>query len=1486
VDHQIRYGQKQGLPWGISESGYYAFDGNQNYQYRAFGVPGLGFKRDLGEDSVVAPYASLMALPFRPAAVAENLAHLARLGALGIYGLYEAVDFTASRLPLNRDHAVVREYMTHHQGMILLALDNYLAHLGDSVEPPMLRRFHADPLLQSVDLLLQERVPTDVPLEFPQPGDFSPTRRSLPPVISAPWNAPTSAPMPHAHYLSNGRYGVMVSSAGGGYSRWDDFDLTRWRADTTLDDWGSWLYAQDRDSGKLWSAGYQPTATAATTHDVRFYAHKVEFRRTDDDVSLTLEVAVSADDDVEIRRVTVRNHGERPRRLALTSYAEVVMAIAASDQRHPAFSKLFVESEYLPESGALVFRRRPRSKSDAPIYVAHFLSSEGGKPGLPSGYESDRARFLGRGGSVRAPEALLTARSSRGRSQLSGTAGSTLDPIMSLQYEIELEGGGTTQLAFFTAAAASRPELLAVVDRYRSWTTVEHAIGQSRARAELELRQTSLSSTELEVFQTLLSALLYPYAGLRAEPTILAANRRGQPGLWAYGISGDYPILLARIVEEEGLMMVRDLLRAHAYWRRRGLKIDLVILNAQQTGYNQELRDQLQRLLTLTDSDIWLNQRGGIFVLSANQLNESDNILLQAAARVIVDAGEHGLTAALAALRRQPASLPAFAPTTAAAEAETPLPPVERPEGLLFDNGIGGFSPDGKEYVIYLDGDRLPPAPWVNVVANPQFGFLVSESGGGFTWALNSGEHRLTPWSNDPVSDPPGEALYLRDEETAQVWSATPQPAGAGTPYVVRHGAGYTTFEHNRHGLRQRLRLFAPPDAAVKIVHLRLENATERPRRITATFYAEWVLGTARPTEEQHVIPSFDEGSQALLARNPWHPEFAERVAFAAPSRRLHGLTTDRSEFLGRHGSLRRPAALDRVGLSGAVQPGLDPCAAIQLHVDLPAGGSDEVWFLLGDAESQAEAVALASRYQDPLEMERAWQAANGFWNNLLGMAQVRTPEPAMDLLLNRWLLYQSLSCRLWGRSAFYQSSGAFGFRDQLQDVMGLMHAAPALAREHILNAAGRQFEAGDVLHWWHPPSGRGVRTRCSDDLLWLPYVTAHYVEATGDLSILDERVPFLRASPPLAPGEDDRYGEYPAATWAATLHDHCRRALERGTTAGVHGLPLIGSGDWNDGMNRVGAEGQGESVWLGWFLYATLTRYAGVCERRGDSTQAAGYVAQADALQRALEQHGWDGEWYLRAFYDDGAPLGSMQNDECQIDAIAQSWATLSGAGDGARVEQAMNAVLDRLARPEDRLLLLFTPPFDKTTRDPGYIKGYLPGTRENGGQYTHAAIWSAWACLELGWTETAESLFRMLNPIHHGDTRAAVERYKVEPYVVAADVYSVEPHRGRGGWTWYTGSAAWMHRLGMEGILGLRRAPEGLIIEPRIPPGWPGFEATYRYGAATYRIRVRNEAGRAGSCGSKMSVDGQAAAGTLLELRDDGMEHQVEVILSARSC
>lgn len=1466
VDHQIAYGAEQDVPWGISESGFYTFDNALNYQYRAFGVPGLGFKRGLADDLVIAPYASLLALPIRPQAVVDNMARLRKKGMLGLYGFYEALDFTPSRLDLGQSSAIVRSYMAHHQGMILLALLNYLE------DEKMVRRFHSHPRIQSVELLLQEQVPPQPTPEQPHADEQARlTRPSPTTIVSEPWSVPVETPMPLVHYLSNGRYSTMITNAGSGFSRGQDFAYTRWRADTTLDDWGCWLYLQDREHDLLWSAGIQPVGARPESYDVQFFPHMARFRRRDYNISLLTDVVVAPEDDVEIRRYQLTNDSDEPRRLRLTTYGEVVLTSQAADDRHQAFAKLFVESEYVDEVNALIFRRRPRAGDEEPRFLAHMLVAAEGEE-LTRAFESDRAQFIGRGRTDSRPAAL------RGDQWLTGSVGATLDPIMSLGQDVEIAPRAGTQIAALTFTAETRSELLDLARRYRRWSVIERAFTGARGQAEQELRQLEMPVVDLADTQKLLSLLLYPHRALRAGSDVLAANRKGQPGLWAYGISGDYPILLLRISDEVQGQLLQEALRAHTYWRRRGLMIDLVIINQQDTNYGQPLQSYILRTINRFDSQNWINRRGGIFILREDQMPREDAILLQTAARVILD-GEVGVLAdQVAGIFEQPTPLPNLAPSVDPQALADETPPLARPTDLQFDNGLGGFSADGREYVIYLRPGEETPAPWINVIANEAFGFLVSESGSGYSWAINSGENRLTTWRNDPVSDMPAEALYLRDEETAEIWSPTPQPTPAEAPYLVRHGAGYTVFHHHSHALEQRVRLFAAPDDPVKVVELRLKNCTERPRRITATFYAEWVLGSSRDSTQSYIIPLYQQGFQALLARNPYNTEFGERVAFAAASRELHGLTADRAEFLGRIGTIRYPVALRRVGLDDRVDPALDTCAALQLHFDLPPGGSEEVYFLLGQGEDEEDALALLERFCRPEEVTAAWQASTARWEQMLTTVQVETPEPAMDLLLNRWLLYQALSCRIWGRSALYQSSGAYGFRDQLQDVMSLIFARPDLTRAHLLRSARHQFEAGDVLHWWHPPSGRGVRTRITDDLVWLPFVTAHYVKATGDTAVLDETAPFLEGRP-LEPDEEERYGHYQTTEKAYTLYEHCCRVLERATTHGRHGLPLMGAGDWNDGMNRVGIEGEGESVWLAWFIYKALVDFADLCAERGDTERAADYRRTAEDYRRATEENAWDGAWYRRAYYDDGTPLGSRLNDECQIDSLGQSWGVLTAAADPERARLAMQSARDLLIKEEERLILLFTPPFDKTPKDPGYIKGYLPGIRENGGQYTHAALWTIWAFAAMGEGDTAEYLFRLINPICRADTPEKTEIYKVEPYVIAADVYGVPPHEGRGGWTWYTGSSGWMYRLGVEGILGLRREGESLRLLPRIPQAWKSYRVTYRHGETTYEITVRNPHG--GNAVASVTVDGEAQADGRIALVDDGAVHHVEVIL-----
>ena len=1217
LEAHISYGREKHVPWGISESGYYAFDLNQNYQYRAFGIPDLGFKRDLPDDLVIAPYASLIGLSLQPQAVMMNVARLEQLNMLGRYGFYEALDYTKMRLPIGKAHATVQSYMAHHQGMILLAACNYL------LEGVMVKRFHADERIRSVELLLQEKVPHNPHIEYPHPDDPLELPEGVHSVSSAPWRVPVDSPIPQAHILSRGDTSVLITNAGSGYSQWRDVALTRWQPDTSLDQWGTWIYLQDLKSGALWSATCQPIGCASNHLEVMFYPHKVEFQRSDHGISLRTGITVSQDG-VEIRRVNILNDSDHPRRLKLTSYAEVILAEQAADRRHPAFNKLFIESEYLPGENVLLFQRRPRSADEKPVVLLHAMVIEAGRE-MTSEYETDRTQFLGRSQTARTPLRL-----NRGEAPLHHppSAGSTaeLDPILSLAQEIDLKPYAKTRVTFLTLAASSRAEALEKLTHYQTGQDIYRAFEEARAHSERELLELGLDAHALEKIEYLLSALLYPTGVFRAQPHILAQNTRGQSGLWAFGISGDYPILLVHIRDGQSPLL-SEALQAFMYWRNHHIKVNLVVLNEQDTGYSLDLHNAIHRQVERMGAAASLNQRDGIFVLRTDQLQQSDVILLQTTAGVILDERNGTLAEHALRLMEQPLHLPGFAPSLSPASDSEPTLPLEFPKDLLMDNGLGGFSRDGREYVIHLQPGQHTPHPWINVIANPNFGFLVSEAGSGCSWAENSSENRLSPWHNDPVTDMPAEVLYLRDEETGLLWSPTPMPAGAETTHVIHHGAGYSVFESQSHGLRQDLRLFVAPDAPVKIAHLRLKNLWGCSRRITITYFVEWVLGSNRDRQQAHIMPEFDVEKNALLASNHYNSEFGERVAFLAANKKPHGVTADRTEFLGRLGSLRSPAALGRIGLASAVNAGLDPCAAIQLHVDLAPGAEEEVFFLVGEGANREESLALIGQLQAPGQIDVTWQSVQQQWDEILDAIQVETPDPGMDLMLNRWLLYQTLSCRLWGRTALYQPGGAFGFRDQLQDALALLHTRPDITRAQILESARHQFEAGDVLHWWNPPQGWGVRTRFSDDLLWLPFVTAEYVSTTGDVSILSETLPFLQGEV-LRPGESERYARYDTAPGIKSLYVHCQRALTKGTTMGTHNLPLMGTGDWNDGMNRVGAVGHGESTWLGWFLCTTLKRFAPLAELMRDDP--ASYLQQAEQYARALEAHAWDGEWYL----------------------------------------------------------------------------------------------------------------------------------------------------------------------------------------------------------------------------------------------------------------
>jgi cellobiose phosphorylase len=1479
VERQIAYGRQRGVPWGISESGYNTVDARMNYQYRAFGVPGLGLQRGLGQDLVIAPYASMLALMVAPEEACSNLQRLEAEGYGGRYGLYEAIDFTPARLPRGQKQVVVRSYMAHHQGMGLLAL-SYLLH-----DQPMQRRFCADPEFQATLLLLQERVPRTgvfhphVGEVVGLPGEAAPEANQL-----RIFRTPDTV-RPAVQMLSNGRYHVLVTGAGGGYSRLRDMAVTRWREDPTRDHWGSFCYLRDVPSGEFWSTSYQPACVAVEGYEAIFSDAKAEFRGRHLDFETHTEIAVSAEDDIELRRLVITNRGRAPREIEITSYAEVVLAPAISDELHPAFSNLFVQTELLPAKQAILCTRRPRAHDEVPPWMFQLMAVHNADI-LEISYETDRSRFIGRGNSLARPDALT--RSVR----LSDSQGSVLDPIVATRCRIVLAPEQTATIDMVIGVGADRGECTALIDKYRDRHLADRVFDLAWTHSQVVRRQIDASQADAQLYERLAGLVLYAHPAMRASQALLLQNRRGQSGLWGHAISGDLPIVLLKIADAANIELVRQLVQAHAYWRLKGLAVDLVIWNEDQAGYRQALQDLIMGLIGVGVEAQVFDRPGGIFVRPAQQISHEDRILLQSVARVIVSDAEGTLADQVSRRPQVDAPMPLLAPEALApppANADDPATALAPIPALQFDNGLGGFSQDGREYVVRLLPGHETPAPWSNVLANGQFGTVVSESGCGYTWAENAHEFRLTPWHNDPVGDPSGEAYYLRDEDSGRYWSPSPLPRRGEGEYRTRHGFGYTVYEHVEDGIASELWVYVARHDAVKFCVLKLRNLSGRRRDLSVTGYVEWVLGDLRARSHLHVVTERDIETGVMTARNAYSSEFGGRVAFfdsdadagAADGAVRWGagsVTGDRNEFLGRNGSLAAPAALRRESLSGRCGAGLDPCSAIQRPVTLAVGAESQIVFRLGLGHDAADAQQLAQRHRGGDAARRELEAVQAYWTQTLDAVQVRTPEPALDLLANGWLLYQTIACRYHARSGFYQSGGAYGFRDQLQDTMAMLHAEPALAREHLLRSAAHQFSQGDVQHWWHPPLDRGVRTRCSDDYLWLPLAACRYVETTGDGAVMDEPVPYLEGR--LVNADEESYYDLPMRSGQVeTIYGHCVRALQRGLSLmGERGLPLIATGDWNDGMNRVGEGGKGESVWLGFFLYEALQRFSPLARARGDGVFADSCLQDAEALRANLEKHAWDGAWYRRAWFDDGTPLGSTSSPECRIDSIAQSWSVLSGAGDPARARQAMASLSEHLVRRDTGVVQLLDPPFDKTPKDPGYIRGYVPGVRENGGQYTHAAIWATMAFAELGDRDSAWELLRMINPVNHALDADQIAVYKVEPYVVAADVYAVAPHVGRGGWTWYTGSAGWMYRLMTESLLGLRREGDTLRMAPCLPADWPGFEMDYRFGTSMYRLVVVQAQGATPG----IVLDGVALPGRVLPLRDDGVAHQVRITLA----
>lgn len=1472
VKQQIIYGNKRQVPWGISESSYNLIDGHRTYQYRAFGVPDLGLMRGLAEDLVVAPYASLMGLLCMPLESCLNLQRLADDGILGRMGMYEAVDYTAMRIPAGQDRAIVWSHMAHHSGMSLLSLAFVL------LNRPMQRRFILDPEMRSSLLLLQERIPPVLNdsslITHPQSGVSNKTEAQIKESITRVYTN-ASSEVPRVQMLSNGRYNVMVTNSGGGFSRWHGMDLIRWREDVTRDCYGLYCYVQDVETGMFWSTTYQPTCVRPASYEVIFSQGLVEFRSVHNDIETYTKIAVSPEDDIEIRRMTVRNISSRERILDLTSYSEVVLAEPLADMSHPVFNSLFIQTELVPDKSAILCTRRQRSETDATPWMFKSMVVQDGQPLTGCSFETDRKKFIGRTRSPLNPAAMDDA------GRLSNTSGMVLDPIASIRRRIVIPPGDSIMVDLIMGVSSSRDQSLLLIDKYRDYRLAERVFDIAWTHSQVLLQHLRSTEADAQLFGKLASSIIYSSARHRASASIISQNNKNQSSLWRYGISGDLPIVLIHTTDSAGLDLVRQSVRCYAYCRNKGLRMDLVIWVDTVAGYRQPLRDEITGMIAADSESQMIDQHGGIFIRTTDQIPEDDRLLFQAAARVYMTDRAGTFSEQVERKFRGEAKLSRFIPKRTLPPKEEDIP-ITRTD-LVFFNGCAGFTQDGREYVIILAPGVVTPAPWVNVLANSGFGSVAGETGSAYTWFENARQFRITPWYNDPVGGTSGEALYIRDEHTGAFWSPTPGPARGPTTYVCRHGLGYSAFEHRQNDIFSETMIYVPVDAPVKLILIRIRNLSDRERKMSATSFAECAVGELQGRSSMHVVSRIDPQTNAIFLTNSFNAEFSNAVVFAQTGEAERTFTGDRTEFIGRNGSLESPAAMFRQGLSNRVGSALDPCAAIQTSITIPPGQERHLVFMLGAANGKDEARNIIQKYSS---RTGAWQALEKVWDSwkhCLGAINIETPDVALNLLVNNWLLYQVIACRIWGRSGFYQSGGAFGFRDQLQDCMALLHCRPDMLRSHIVLCSSRQFAEGDVQHWWHPPSGRGVRTHFSDDYLWLPYAVCHYVHSTNDTGLLDEKTPFLSGRP--VPENEESYYDLPyIEDRPASIYDHCVRAIELAMSrTGGHGLPLMGCGDWNDGMNMVGIKGRGESVWLAFFLVDVLQQFEKISEGCNDLKFAKKCQEKRMLLKDNIEMNAWDGQWYRRAYFDDGSPLGSHTNTECMIDSIPQSWAVLSGAADPERGRQAMDEVEKNLIRPGLGIVKLFDPPFDKADPSPGYIKGYIPGVRENGGQYTHAAVWVGMAFSKLHDVKRAWEVAGMINPVNHGRTSEQIKKYMVEPYVVSADIYTARQHEGRGGWTWYTGSAGWMYRFFVESLLGIKLKVDILSFEPVLPPDWKEFTVHYRYRETVYHIKVRISGPETWIVG-RVAVDNNEQEDLQVHMVDDHQDHNVEVEAGGR--
>ena len=1425
IMNQIEYSQKLGIPWGVSESAFNLKDLHSNYQYKAFGIPWLGLKRGLADEMVVSSYGCILAITDKPKEVVENMQILKEQGMYNKYGFYESIDYTPERLSKGKTHEAVKTYMAHHQALILLSINNLF---NDNI---FQKRFMQNPEIEAVSILLQERMPetfiaTKENKEKPEKIKYQDYEN-----YSVREYNKIDERISRGNIIGNEKYVVAINQQGIGVSKFEENYINRFKKTDDYDQ-GIFFYIKDIETNDIWSATGEENCDKCT---IQFMPDKNQFEKTKNGIKTKLKITVDANEPVEIRRLKIKNDTEKEKIFEVTSYFEPVLSRKEQDYAHQAFNNLFLVYKYDEELDAIVVKRRARDiHQDKKVFLIAKMQTNCEKIGETE-FEINKEKFIGRN-NLGLPIMI------RNSNPLSKKDGLTTEGIIALKNTVKVQPGEEVFVDLLLSVEYDKQTAIDNIKKYNITENITREFEIVKAKTEAEARYLEVKGKDIDIYQTIMSYVLFDNP-LRQNQQ-LGYKVYEQKDLWKYGISGDLPIITVTIKYVNDLYVIKQVIKAYEYLKIKNIKVELVIINEENYSYENYIRDEIESAILNSHLAYMKNIYGGIFVLSKSEMDIQDVNLIKFVSTIVIDSHLGTLENIIQDMEEEVLDnyriVEKSEIKTMEEDTTKDVDILSNTQNVKYYNEYGAFSEDGKEYIIRTNNDNKVPTTWSHIMANEKFGTVVTESNGGYTWYKNSRLNRVTSWNNSSSVNIPSEAIYLKDLDNGRIWSPTAMPKPDDKNYNAIFGFGYAKYIHSSDDILQELEVFVPQDESVKINILTLKNNAPKKKKVKIVYYLKPVLGEDEIKSDGYIKLQYEENANVLIAKNLYKTEEFENIVYVSSSEKIKSFTGNKKSFLGK-GGITNPSGLHRMALDNDNGLGKKTCMAIELEVEIESFSDKKISIVMGADDNIVNAKDIAYKYSKVQNCNMELSKTKNKWNELLGRVQINTPYESLNIMLNGWTMYQTIVSRLLGRSGFYQSGGAFGFRDQLQDAFATKYIDTQILYNQIIKHSKHQFIEGDVEHWWHEENNRGIRTKFSDDLLWLPFAVIQYISYTGDYNILKVKTPYLQGAE-LQQHEKEKYDKYLPGDVEETIYEHCKKAIDRACNFGENGLPKIGIGDWNDGFSNIGPEGKGESVWLGFFLYMILEGFVKISENKHDKKNATKYREIMDRLRNYLNNNGWDGRWYKRAFADNGDVYGSMENEECKIDSIAQSWSVISGVGEENKKISAMESLEKHLVDTENGIIKLLDPPFYKGKLEPGYIKAYLPGVRENGGQYTHAAIWAIIAEAMLGKGDKAVELYRMITPIEHSRTKEAANKYKVEPYVIAADVYSYQNLAGCGGWTWYTGSSSWYYLAGIQYLLGLNINHNIMTIRPCIPKEWEEYSIRFKFGESIYNIKVKN--------------------------------------------